>query len=64
MSKLQVGDILIADSYCGITDNTTQGKEYIVSKVNEMFDGGTMFWIIDDKNQERFPISTTFKKKN
>jgi hypothetical protein len=62
MNKLKVGDILIADGYCGIPDKTTQGKEYVVSKVYEV-EGGRMFWIIDDNNQERFPISTSFKKK-
>lgn len=60
---MKVGDILIAEHYCGFPDNTTKGKEYQVTKVKEMFDGRIMFWIINDDGKESFPISTTFKRK-
>ncbi|MCA1064713.1 hypothetical protein QTG56_24185 (plasmid) [Rossellomorea sp. AcN35-11] len=60
---MKIGDILIAEHYCGFPDNTTKGKEYDVSKVENHFDGRVMFWIIDDIGEERFPISTTFKRK-
>ncbi len=63
MDKLKVGDILIAKSYCGFPDHTTKDKEYTVTKVDEIFDGRTMFWIVADNGEERFPISTTFKRK-
>lgn len=59
---MNTGDILIAESYCGFPDNTTKGKEYIISKVERHFGGRVMFWIIDDNGVERLPISTTFKR--
>lgn len=59
---IKAGDILIADKYCGFPDSTTQGKEYMVSRVEEFADK-TIFWIIDDNGEERLPVSTTFKRK-
>lgn len=59
---VKLGDILIADKWCGFPDNTTKGKEYKVVQVRTYADR-QMFWIIDDKGQKRFPISTTFKRK-
>lgn len=64
MKKLKAGDILIAEHYCGFPDYTTEGKEYVVSKATEMFDGRIMFRIIADDGKERMPVSTTFKRKN
>lgn len=64
MDKLKVGDILIAEDYCGFPDNTTRGSEYTVIKVENSPFQGIMFWILDDEGKERFPISTTFKRKN
>ena len=60
---LKVGEILIAEAFCGFPDSTTQGKEYIVSKVDRNRYGNVEFKIIDDNGIERFPISTRFKKK-
>lgn len=63
MDKLKVGDVLIAEHYCGFPDHTTQGREYVVTRVNESWDGRVMFHIIADDAQERFPISTSFRRK-
>lgn len=62
MNKLKVGDILIAEKYCGFPDHTTLGKEYAVSKVQEV-EGREMFWIMGDNGEESFPVSTSFKRK-
>ena len=59
---LKVGDVLIAEHFCGFPDNTTKGKEYEVCKVEQIGER-INFYIIDDNGKERFPISTTFKKK-
>jgi len=64
MEKLKAGDILIAKHYCGFPDETTEGKEYEVSRAEEMSDGRIMFYIIADDGKERLPISTTFKRKD
>lgn len=60
---LKAGDVVVADKFCGFPDNTTKGKEYTISKV-EHFSDRTMFWIIDDNGEERFPVSTAFKMKH
>lgn len=62
MEEIKVGDILVAESYCGFPDSTTKGKEYVVSKVEVLTDGRIMFWIIGDDGKEHFPVSTKFKK--
>lgn len=63
LKNIEVEDILIAESYCGFPDNTTKGKEYVVTKTELISNGRMQFWIIDDNGQERLPISTTFVKK-
>ena len=61
---LKVGDVLKAQYYC-FPDHTTPGKEYVVTKVEEVLEGVCgveMFWIIDDLGQECMPISTLFQR--
>jgi uncharacterized protein YgiM (DUF1202 family) len=56
---LQIGDKLKANWSENITDHVTKGKVYTVKKVNQVG-----FYIINDKGEESFPISTKFTKIN
>jgi hypothetical protein len=38
-------------------DHVTEGKEYKVTKINDIG-----FWIINDEGKEVFPVSSRFKK--
>lgn len=57
MTTLQAGNRLIAVRDETRVDHVTCGKAYTVLKVDDF--GG--FWIVNDKGEEVFPVSSEFK---